>query len=223
MSSNYKNSINCKAEAEYAFNRKSKIVPLIVEPKYKADGWLGFLAGSKIYVDFTDKEEEEEFETTYKLLIAELERNGLRDTGEGKENKTTPPTTTESKPEEPKKEPEPPPIQTKEYLTIGPTSVWNEEHVKEFLIDNQLEQLMPVCQTMDGETLIEFYQTCQAAPDKVYGFVNNPKEERLVSIATFFKFITKLKKYLPPKPPRKIYFQYNFIYPSSTTTTEGVK
>ncbi|CAF1549758.1 unnamed protein product, partial [Rotaria sp. Silwood1] len=55
MSSNYKKSTNCKAEAEYAFNRKSKIIPLIVEPQYKADGWLGFLAGSKIYVDFADK------------------------------------------------------------------------------------------------------------------------------------------------------------------------
>ncbi|CAF5196558.1 unnamed protein product, partial [Rotaria sp. Silwood1] len=59
MSSNYKKSTNCKAEAEYAFNRKSKIIPLIVEPQYKADGWLGFLAGSKIYVDFADKEGEE--------------------------------------------------------------------------------------------------------------------------------------------------------------------
>ncbi|CAF4971553.1 unnamed protein product, partial [Rotaria sp. Silwood1] len=76
MSSNYKKSTNCKAEAEYAFNRKSKIIPLIVEPQYKADGWLGFLAGSKIYVDFADKEGEE-FIKAYDLLIEELKRNGL--------------------------------------------------------------------------------------------------------------------------------------------------
>ena len=225
MSSNYKNSINCKAEAEYAFNRKSKIVPLIVEPKYRADGWLGFMAGSKIYVDFTEKDEEEEFEATYKSLIAELERNGLRDTEEGKEKKTTPPPATETKPEEHEKEHEhePPSIQTKEYLTVGPASVWNEEHVKEFLIDNKLEHLMPVCQSMDGETLIEFHQACQATPDTIYKVVNNSKDEHPVSVANLFKFITKLKKYLPPKPPRKIYFQYNFIYPSSTPTTEDVK
>ena len=73
MSSNYKNSINCKAEAEYAFNRKSNIVPLIVEPQYKADGWLGFMAGSKIYVDFADKEGEE-FDKAYQLLIGELKQ-----------------------------------------------------------------------------------------------------------------------------------------------------
>ncbi|CAF4976997.1 unnamed protein product, partial [Rotaria sp. Silwood1] len=59
-----------------AFNRKSKIIPLIVEPQYKADGWLGFLAGSKIYVDFADKEGEE-FIKAYDLLIEELKRNGL--------------------------------------------------------------------------------------------------------------------------------------------------
>jgi hypothetical protein len=230
MSSNYKNSINCKAEAEYAFSQKSKIVPLIVEPKYKADGWLGFLAGSKIYVDFADKEEEEEFNKAYELLIAELERNGLKDIEEDQENKTTPSTTTESKPEEVKKEPEeakeepkPPPIQTREYLNVGPASMWNDENVKEFLIDNQLDQLIPICKSMDGETLIELHHSSETMPDKIYGLVNNPKEEHPVSVGTFFKFISRLKKYLPPKPLQKLYFQYNLIPSSSTTTTNEVK
>ena len=221
MSSNYKNSINCKAEAEYAFSRKSNIVPLIVEPQYKADGWLGFMAGSKIYVDFADKEGEE-FEKAYELLIGELKHNGLDET-EGDKNKTESSTTQEPtpKPEEPKEEPEPPPIQTREYLTLGPVSMWNDEHVKEFLIDNKLEQLVPVCESMDGETLMELHHLCQTIPDKMYGIVNNPKEEHPVSLANFLKFISKLKKYLPPKEPRKVHFQYNYIYPPSPTTQTG--
>jgi hypothetical protein len=222
MSSNYKNSINCKAEAEYAFNRKSKIVPLIVEPKYTADGWLGFLAGSKIYVDFADKEDEE-FDKAYDLLIAELERNGLREPDEDKKKDpaTSTATEAESKPVEESKteeEAKPAPIQTTEYLNVGPASMWNDVHVNEFLADNQLEQFIPICQSMDGGALIEFHHSCETIPDKLYGLVNNLSKEHPISLGTFFKFISRLKKYLPPKVPRKLYFQYDYIYPSPETT-----
>ncbi|CAF3404819.1 unnamed protein product [Rotaria sp. Silwood1] len=218
MSSNYKKSTNCKAEAEYAFNRKSKIIPLIVEPQYKADGWLGFLAGSKIYVDFADKEGEE-FIKAYDLLIEELKRNGLTQTHGNKDNATTSGTLTEtrSKPEEPKKEPEQPCIQTREYLNVPVASMWNEQHVKEFLTHNRLDQLIPICESMDGETLVEFHQSCETKPDIRHGLLFNPKEEHSLSFGTYFKFIAKLKKYLPRKPLPKIHFRYNFIYPSSST------
>lgn len=221
MSTNYKNSINCKAEAEYAFSRKSKIVPLVVEPKYTADGWLGFMAGSKIYVDFADKDDEE-FEKAYQSLVGELKANGLTDEEKAKEADKTSPTEPETKPEEKIEEPPPPPpIQTTEYLNVGPASVWNDENVKEFLTDNQLEQLIPICESMDGETLLEFHRSCETIPDRIYALVNNPKEERPVSFATFFKFISRLKSFLPPKPARKVHFQYNFLYPPPTTSTEA--
>ncbi|CAF1013402.1 unnamed protein product [Adineta ricciae] len=212
MSTNYKNSTNCKAEAEYAFNRKSSIVPLIVEPKYKADGWLGFLAGSKIYVDFAEKEAEE-FEKAYESLIDELKRNGLGSTGDEDQPKN-PTTTPVPEPPKPPEQPEPPPIQTKEYLTHDSAVSWDETHVSEFLIDNKLDQLKHACEGMNGETLLQFYQSCQTAPDKMYPLVNNPKEEHPVSMNTFFKFISTMKKHLPPPAqPKKVYFQYGFIYP----------
>jgi hypothetical protein len=212
MSSNYKKSTNCKAEAEYAFNRKSKIVPLLVEPKYQADGWLGFLAGSKIYVDFAEKEDEE-FEKAYELLIAELERNGLRDvdTPKGKD-KTVPTTEPEKKPEEP----ETPAVVTREYLSAGPPFMWNEQHVKEFLLDHDLGPLIPACESIDGPALLEFHHACLAAPDRMYGYVHNPKEEHPVPLGIFFKFISKLKTLLPPLPSRKIDFRYNFVYSPTT-------
>jgi hypothetical protein len=223
MSSNYKNSINCKAEAEYAFSQKSKIVPLIVEPSYKADGWLGFLAGSKIYVDFADKEDdEEEFEKAYELLIGELKRNGLGQADPDKPTAKAPEPVIE--PEKPEKEPEPPRSATREYLNVGPVSMWTSEHVTEFLIDNQLDQLLNICESMDGETLTEFCHACQTTPDRMYGLVNNTKEQHPVSINTFYRFISRLKKLLPLPAPRKVHFQYNFIYPeSSTTTAEATK
>jgi hypothetical protein len=52
MSNSYKQSTYCQAEAEYAFGCKRRLLPLIVRPNYRADGWLGFLIGSRIYIDF---------------------------------------------------------------------------------------------------------------------------------------------------------------------------
>jgi hypothetical protein len=215
MSSNYKKSTNCKAEAEYAFNRKSNIIPLLVESNYRADGWLGFLAGSKIYVDFAEKEDEE-FEKAYELLIAELERNGLHDNAEQKTK--TSPSSTSSQPESNTEKPEsktnqPVLPQTRQYRNLILATMWEESHVQEFLVDNQLEQLVYACESMDGETLIEFYQSCRTTPDRIYPLVNNPRDEHPVSIATFFRFIARLKAYVPIVEPRKVDFRYNFIYP----------
>ncbi|CAF2128648.1 unnamed protein product [Rotaria magnacalcarata] len=229
MSSNYKKSINCKAEAEYAFNQHKKIIPLIVEPNYKADGWLGFMAGSKIYVDFAGKEGEE-FDKAYDLLIEELKRNGFNETLENSEKKTDQTNgTTGSKAEEPTQPEEPKKsiVQTREYLNFPEASMWSDQHVLEFLTDKKLDQLIPICEAMDGETLIEFYQSCARMPDIMYGLFNKSQEQPTVSISTLFSFLAKLKKYLPPKPERKVYFQYSFVYPPSnkveTVITSGEK
>jgi hypothetical protein len=39
MTESYKQSTNCRAEAEYAFQLNKPIVPLLLQEKYKADGW----------------------------------------------------------------------------------------------------------------------------------------------------------------------------------------
>lgn len=52
MSDTYKQSSVCKSEATYAAKRGCHIIPLVMTPHYKADGWLGFLTSALIYVDF---------------------------------------------------------------------------------------------------------------------------------------------------------------------------
>lgn len=47
----YKESLNCRQEAEYAFRQEKTIIPVRVEKDYQADGWLGILLGTKLYVD----------------------------------------------------------------------------------------------------------------------------------------------------------------------------
>jgi phosphopantothenate-cysteine ligase len=56
MSDNYKQSVYCQSEAHYAFERRRRIIPLIVKSHYKPDGWLGIIVSGKLYVDFTKLE-----------------------------------------------------------------------------------------------------------------------------------------------------------------------
>ena len=60
-------------EAEYVYQLKKPVIPLMVEKNYTADGWLGFLAGAKFWVDFTDKEN---FKDGMNKLIRELGERG---------------------------------------------------------------------------------------------------------------------------------------------------
>jgi hypothetical protein len=56
MSEQYQKSNYCRAEAHYAFQRQRKIVPVLLGKHYKPDGWLLFLVGQLLYVDFTKYE-----------------------------------------------------------------------------------------------------------------------------------------------------------------------
>jgi hypothetical protein len=53
----YRQSINCQSEAQYSFRLQKKIIPLIMQKGYhNVDGWLGFIIGDKIFIDFTKYE-----------------------------------------------------------------------------------------------------------------------------------------------------------------------
>ena len=52
MSDAYKQSPFCEMEASYAVKRRCRIIPLVMTPSYKPDGWLGVLTSALIYIDF---------------------------------------------------------------------------------------------------------------------------------------------------------------------------
>jgi len=68
MSEQYRRSNYCRAEAHYAFQRQLKIVPILLQEHYQPDGWLSFLIGQLIYVDFT----KHELERAMELLMEEI-------------------------------------------------------------------------------------------------------------------------------------------------------
>lgn len=81
MSNKYKHSPACRAEAEYAFQTRKKIIPLKMERGYVPDGWLGFILGSKLFYEFSPKYP---FEDKMNALLKELDTVLLG------ENKDTP-------------------------------------------------------------------------------------------------------------------------------------
>ena len=62
MSETYRRSANCQSEAEYAFNSKKHIVPIKMKNGYKPDGWLGFILGTRMFIDFGKYEFEKAIE-----------------------------------------------------------------------------------------------------------------------------------------------------------------
>ena len=45
----YKESSNCRMEAQYALQKKKPLVPLMLMQGYEADGWLGLLLGTSMW------------------------------------------------------------------------------------------------------------------------------------------------------------------------------
>ena len=52
VSREYKESTNCRMEAQYAMQREVPTVPLMLEEGYRADGWLGMLMGTRLWYGF---------------------------------------------------------------------------------------------------------------------------------------------------------------------------
>ncbi|WAQ98361.1 hypothetical protein MAR_022734 [Mya arenaria] len=54
FSDKYKQSRNCRTEAEYLFAKQKEFIPLKMQRGYQADGWLGALIGVKLYIEFSN-------------------------------------------------------------------------------------------------------------------------------------------------------------------------
>ena len=55
LSERYKESPNCRSEAEYTYKLGKDIIPLMMQRNYEPDGWLGMLLGTKFWIDFHSK------------------------------------------------------------------------------------------------------------------------------------------------------------------------
>jgi hypothetical protein len=54
FSDEYRQSVNCRLEAEYAFKIKKPVVFVRMQANYQPQGWFGLMMGQRIFVDFAD-------------------------------------------------------------------------------------------------------------------------------------------------------------------------
>ena len=52
ISQAYKESANCRLEAQYAYQQQKEMIPLMLEEGYHANGWLGMLLGVRMWYAF---------------------------------------------------------------------------------------------------------------------------------------------------------------------------
>ncbi len=169
MTENYKQSTNCRAEAEYAFNLGKPIIPLIMQKGYKADGWLGIILGSKIFIDFTKYE----FGECINRLHKEIEPIALKTTGH-------------PGPAESCLIPKP----TQRVTAVAKRSPvnWSQEEVLKWLKEKEIsaaiiESIMPC----DGTLLNQFYDMQISCPEFFYNSISQNKQIGLRDVAVFGK------------------------------------
>ncbi|CAF5114388.1 unnamed protein product, partial [Rotaria sp. Silwood1] len=69
MTEKYRQSDNCRKELTYACKKRKRLIPLRLQEKYDPDGWLGLISAELLYIDFTKKD----FDTNYQNLLKEIE------------------------------------------------------------------------------------------------------------------------------------------------------
>jgi len=71
VSEKYKDSPNCRLEGEYCASLRKPFIPLMMQSKYKPNGWLGILLGSRLYHRFAD---EADWDSKITGLINEIQQ-----------------------------------------------------------------------------------------------------------------------------------------------------
>ena len=175
VSERYKESPNCRSEAEYAYQLRKDIIPLMMQRKYRGDGWLGMLVGTKLWFDFQSKHVLEQGVTK---LIRELG-------GRGKELDVT------DGPSEPAVR------AVQADVLVAPSSpgvsTWTNKDVKQWFKEIGLEK---VCEKniseMNGLTLIDLQELRGECPDYFYKCIE--RTLKLTDMFDLLKFRKELSK-----------------------------
>ena len=175
VSERYKESPNCRSEAEYAYQLRKDIIPLMMQRNYRGDGWLGMLVGTKLWFDFQSKHV---LEQGVRKLIRELG-------GRGKELDVT------DGPSEPAVR------AVQADVLASPSSpgvsTWTNKDVKQWLKEIGLEK---VCKEdiseMNGQTLIDLQEFRGECPDYFYKCIE--RTLKLTDMFDLLKFRKELSK-----------------------------
>ena len=174
LSQRYKESPNCRSEAEYAYQLRKDIIPLMMQRDYQPDGWLGMIVGTKLWIDFRNSYS---LDTGTEKLIKELGDRGHQD----EENKSSL-EHTENKQQ----------VQRDESKVQGILG-WTTQEVKFWLKDIGLDEVCTAAlPRLDGQTLIYLHGLRDECPDYFYRCLETNLNLR--NMFDLFKFREELCK-----------------------------
>ena len=177
LSERYKESPNCRSEAEYTYKLGKDIIPLMMQRNYKPDGWLGMLLGTKFWIDFHSKHV---VKTGVTKLIKELG-------GRGKDVDVT------DGPSEPVVQAVQADIVATSPSSPG-VSTWTNEEVKQWFKEIGLEK---VCKEdisgMNGQSLTDLQKLREECPEYFYRCLERDLNlTNMLDIFTFTKGLGEL-------------------------------
>ena len=176
LSERYKESPNCRSEAEYTYKLGKDIIPLMMQRNYKPDGWLGMLLGTKFWIDFHSK-------TVVKPGVTKL----IKELGgRGKDVDVT------DGPSEPVVKAVQADIVATLPSSLG-VSTWTNEEVKQWFKEIGLEK---VCNEdiseMNGQSLTGLQQLREECPEYFYRCLE--RDLNLKNVLDILKFTKELRK-----------------------------
>nr|XP_054751810.1 uncharacterized protein LOC129257501 isoform X1 [Lytechinus pictus] len=181
ISERYKESPNCRTEAEYAYQLKKRIIPVMMEEYYQPDGWLGLILGSKFYMDFSGRLDQEE---EMVKLLREVQTHapgtvkvaGASDPKSRTDVKKIKPVATQ--------------LSTKSDTTSKVLD-WSNEQVQDWLKDTGLDKWRSSLQECDGTFLFSLHKLRLEAPEFFYSSIQD--DQCLQKLSEIFRFTKALE------------------------------
>ncbi|XP_061174816.1 uncharacterized protein LOC133183961 [Saccostrea echinata] len=171
-SEKYKDSQNCRTEAEYAYSQKKEIIPLLMERGYKATGWLGAMIGAKLFYDFSGKYDfDRKFGELYTALTGKIFPQKTKALSAIPENAV----------------PSLMPASDDSVVLMD----WTRKDIEKWLNDNQLTAFSGL-KNLSGKQLVFLYKLFRRAPEYFYRCI----EEKLgmKSLEDLMKFSDAIEK-----------------------------
>ncbi|XP_046574454.1 uncharacterized protein LOC124282490 [Haliotis rubra] len=155
MSERYKLSQNCRSEAEYAFDLRKPIIPLLLQRDYKPDGFLGLIKGAKLFFDFSGKYP---FEKKASELVKELGARGKAgSSADSIDGETT--AVVKSQPSDAGR-------------GASGTANWSQKDVQNWLCKLNLEKHSSL-KGLTGKQLMFLHKISYKAPEFFYNYIKN--------------------------------------------------
>jgi hypothetical protein len=172
----YRQSINCQAEAQYAFKLNKSIIPLIMQKGYEnVTGWLGFIMGDKIFINLIKYEFEECLRRLSKEILA-----------------LSPTKKAQTQPSSSQQAAEPKTIEKNNQV-----DQMTQANVKEWMEKNKIDS--KICDYLlkgpcDGEVLFQLYEIKKRSPEFYDQSLRQVDGLSIFSIARFSAALEKLFK-----------------------------